>query len=187
MQKKTKIAIAGTSALALGAGVFLWIHTSVGRKIIRIAKGFIGQHETGTNTGFVNPVFEQMMKQLGGWYSGAEWCMAFARMVWLIALRGKKRLIASRLLNPSTQQSFVNVQRDNSGLLHISSKPKPGSIIIWRSRNQPSKGHAGIYIGKIAGKYFFIEGNKNDAVRLTQYIDYNVISNDLRFRGFINF
>jgi len=186
MKKSYKIAITGAGIAISGAAVFILLRKITGNKIVRIAKTFVGQRETGNNQGFVSANFEKLMRTLGKWYSGAEWCASFARLVWMLALSGKKRIIADKLMNPSTQQTYDNFSRDTSGLFRVSQKPKTGSVVIWRSRSRPHKGHAGIYIGKMAGKHFFIEGNAKDAVRLMNYVDYKNISNDLYLRGFIN-
>jgi hypothetical protein len=186
MLQKQKIAIAGTSTLILSAGIWFWVRTSTGRRIIRIAKGFVGQKEIPDNAGFYNPVFQSMMSMLGAWVPGAEWCASFVRMVWLSVLKGKRKTIAKKLLSPSTQTTFTNFQKDTSGLFTVSSKPKTGSVVIWRARSNPAKGHAGIYVGKIAGKHYFVEGNKGNAVRLTSYTDYSNPTSNLYFRGFIN-
>lgn len=186
MLKKTRIAIGGTALLLAGTAAFVWYGRTKGARIVRMAKGFIGQKETGTNTGFANPVFQSMMYTLGAWRPGYEWCASFARMVWLVALKGKQRTVAEKLLDPSTQRTYSAFEKDRSGLFSVGQKPKPGSIVIWRSRSKPHKGHAGIYAGKIGGKHYFVEGNSKNAVRLNRYADYKNYSKDLYLRGFIN-
>ena len=127
-----------------------------------------------------------MMGTLGKWQPGFEWCSSFARMIWLMVLKGKQKYIAEKLLSPSTQLTYAGFEKDTSNLFSVSQTPKPGSIVIWRSRKNPAKGHAGIYIAKVSGQHYFIEGNRNNQVSLTKYPNYNKISNDLHLRGFIN-
>ena len=49
--------------------------------IVRIAKGYIGQREIGTNEKFVSTDFENKMKSVG-WSRGNAWCNFFADLVW---------------------------------------------------------------------------------------------------------
>ena len=49
--------------------------------ILRIAKGYIGQREIGTNEKFVSTDFENKMKSVG-WSKGNSWCNFFADLVW---------------------------------------------------------------------------------------------------------
>jgi hypothetical protein len=49
--------------------------------IVRIARGYIGQREIGTNEKFVSTDFEDKMKTVG-WSRGNAWCNFFADLVW---------------------------------------------------------------------------------------------------------
>jgi len=49
--------------------------------ILRIARGYIGQREIGTNEKFVSTDFETKMKSVG-WSRGNAWCNFFADLVW---------------------------------------------------------------------------------------------------------
>ncbi len=186
MNDKIKIALTGTALFVSGVTALIWIKAMTGSKIISIAKTFVGQKEIAPNRGFVSAHFENLMRKFGQWWSGAEWCAAFVRMVWLLALNGKQREVAKKLLSASSQQTYVNFANDTSGLFEVSQQPKIGSIAIWQRTTNPAKGHAGIYLGKVNGKHQFIEGNRNNMVALMYYDDYTRISNILVLRGFIH-
>lgn len=144
--------------------------------------------EIQPNMGFVNKSFEKIMTALGNWRPGFEWCACFARMVWLSVLSGRKKEIAERLLSPSSQLTYANFAVDKSGLFEVSNKPKPGSIIIWQSVQEPHKGHAGIFISMFGNNYITIEGNKGQKVSVVRYTPEKMLrpSNVLKLRGFIN-
>lgn len=157
-------------------------------KIVKTAKKYIGEKEIEPNMGFINPVFQKVMYDLGNWRPGFEWCASFARMIWLSALDSKKSKVAEKLLSPSSQMTYDAFSKDNSGFFEISSVPKPGAIAIWRSVKEPGKGHAGIFIGKASDKFLFIEGNKGQKVSLTSYTLEKMLnySSSMKLRGFIN-
>ncbi len=186
MNKTSKIAIFSTSIVAAGIGVFVYMKKRVQLRILRNAKSFLGQKEVHPNQAFLDPNFQNLMYTIGNWRPGFEWCACFARLIWLLSLDEKRKVIANKLLSPSTQQTFANFMNDNSGLFEVSAFPKPGSIVIWQSSKEPAKGHAGIYVGQIPGFHIFIEGNKNNQVSITKYSNYHQISKILKLRGFIN-
>lgn len=185
MDKKVKIALITTAIAGTGTLVYLMLKNRIGKRIIKVARSFIGNKEVHPNKSFLNAHFQQLMSKYGQWRTGWEWCSSFARMVWMLALKGQHRAIADKLLSPSTQLTYSRFEKDRSGLFLTGQRPKMGSIVIWQSTKEPHKGHAGIYVGKIGGKHVFIEGNRNNQVQFTQYVNYNQISKILKLRGFI--
>jgi hypothetical protein len=157
-------------------------------EIVSTAKKFIGEMEIQPNMGFVNKAFEKIMRELGNWQPGFEWCACFARMVWLTVLTGEKHKIANRLLSPSSQFTYKNFAIDKSGLFEVSNEPKPGALVIWQSVKEPHKGHAGIFIAMLGNQYIVVEGNKGQKVSLVRYTPEKMLkpSNILKLRGFIN-
>jgi hypothetical protein len=159
------------------------------RKPVSVAEKYLGQEETTENLAFKNADFQTLMKS-AGWYSGAEWCAFFARMVWLKSLPSKKKAIAEKLLSGSSQQTFLNFQNDNSGFFKVSQTPKEGSIVIWQSTKTPTKGHVGIVKKVTANGFETIEGNSNidnSPGKVAHLIHTFAKSpNGLKLRGFIN-
>lgn len=121
-----------------------------------------------------------------GWYTGAEWCAFFARLVWLKSLPEKYRTIAKKHLSGSSQQTYVNFANDKSGLFRVSKTPKPGSIVIWQSNTNKAKGHAGIVESVNPLSFTVIEGNRGDAVTRVTYKKTNPNMQSAVLRGFIN-
>ena len=190
MIRKHKIPAIATSVAIAGIVTYLSFRNRLGRKITKLAESFLEQKEIPANQGFVDKTFEAKMKTFGKFYRGAEWCSIFTSAVWMMSLPEAKQLIAKKLLSPSTQQTFVNFNSDTSGLFKVSQKPQKGAIVIWRSVNNPSKGHAGIFVEKTRKGYVFIEGNTSDKVTRTirknpKEIETNTGS-ILRLRGYIN-
>ena len=186
MTKTNKILIASSAGLvSLGAAALFLLRNRIGKRIVKTAKSFLGQKEIHPNKSFLNQAFQNLMYNLGNWRPGWEWCASFARMVWMLSLKDQQKSIASKLLSPSSQQTFIGFAKDNSGLFYVGQQPNPGSIVIWQSTKEPHKGHAGIYVGKIAGQHVFVEGNRNNQVTLTRYGNYHQISKILKLRGFI--
>jgi len=157
-------------------------------KISSTARRFLGQEETGSNKAFKSSRFEKLMKS-AGWYSGAQWCAFFAKMVVLKSLSGQKKELAQKLLSGSTQMTWSNFKNDKSGLFKISDKPKKGAVIIWQSLNNSAKGHTGI-VSKVTSKgYEVIEGNSNYGGHsgIVKKLSYRFDENPkgLKLKGFI--
>ena len=156
--------------------------TDTGKKILSSAKKHIGLKEVPQNKGFYNSVFANEMKN-AGFRNGYEWCMLFVKMNVLAVLKGTKKEIASKILNASTQQSFTNVTTDPSGLFKVVKNPRPGDLVIWQSKENSFKGHAGIIQNVNKNNFTTIEGNTSNQVKeLTR--SYNGTSG-MRIRGFI--
>lgn len=199
MSRGIKIAIVISAILILG-GVGLSFVNHRKKKIIRQAKLFKGIEEVGTNAGFDNETFEKMMREVG-WSGGDQWCMFFAKNVYVHSLP-KLAKDFQKNLSGSTQGSFSNIEKGASPYLEVikEGSPKVGDIVIWQRKNDSSKGHAGIVIKvKDGGKKFdAIEGNTNydpefmgegqlvDIVpHETNYGEGDSVYKSLRLRGFI--
>jgi len=185
---KNILIIAGSAIATIGTAFLLYKQFNFVARIISQARKFVGERELEPNKGFVNQTFQKLMVNLGNWKPGYEWCACFVRMVWMLVLTGNKKVLANKLLSPSSQLTYENFEKDKSGLFSVSQTPKPGSITIWKSYSQPGKGHAGLFIQKLGGRYIFIEGNKGQKVSLTSYSENQMInySSTMKLRGFIH-
>ena len=165
-------------------------------RVISYARTFIGDvQEVGNNAGFTDEQFEKLMKEYGDFRSGDPWCMSFVKMVWNKKTKGKYKQLLDKLMNPSTQSTFENFQKDTSGKFIVSKTPKRGSIMILQSYKNgvpQYKGHAGIVTAVRKDGYSTIEGNSNDDGSRNGYTvarqDRKFVwsgSNNMRIRGFI--
>ena len=131
-------------------------------KIKRLALLYEGIEEVGTNDGFNNAAFEEMMKSQG-WRSNDQWCMFFATTMYVYALPDLADDFR-KSLGGSSQGSFRNVQAGKSKSLKAitSGKALPGDIVIWQNKSNGAFGHAGIVLEAGPGnKFKVIEGNAN--------------------------
>lgn len=179
--KKEYLYIAGF--LGLVVAVFFAVR-KFGNRIVTTAKSYVGQKEISPNTGFTNTFFTNEMKW-AGWYSGAEWCTFFARLVWLKSLDEKRASVAKKLLSGSSQQTYTNFANDKSGLFKVSNTPTPGAIVIWQSNTNKAKGHAGVVESVSPLSFTVIEGNRGDAVSRIKYDKSNPNMSSAKLRGFI--
>jgi hypothetical protein len=189
LNNKNILLLSGSVLASIGTAFLLYRQFGLASRIVMVAKKYIGEREIEPNQGFVNKSFEKIMYQLGQWRPSYEWCACFARLIWLLVLTGRKREIANRLLSPSSQLTFANFAADKSGLFEVSpDKPKPGAIVIWQSRAQPHKGHAGIFITKLGKDFITIEGNQGQKVSICKYSPEKMQNPTqiLKLRGFIN-
>jgi len=169
--------------------VILYFHFKTSKKVLRKAKSFLGQEETGENKGFRSSNFEAKMRKIG-WFKGAQWCAFFTRLVWLESLPAKYRKVAEKLTSGSSQQTFLNFQKDKSGLFEVKSRPKKGSIVVWQATRDASRGHVGIVTKVTSNSFETIEGNSNVnghpgiVTRLKHSFEKS--PSGLKLRGFIN-
>lgn len=132
----------------------------IGEKIADVAKKYIGQYEKPGNSGFIDPLFQQRMEEVG-WKEGDAWCAYFTELVWKEAY-GNQAMIKEldKLFNGSVIQTFKNFQLD--GRWSIAVKPSVGSLVIWR-HGLTDLGHMGIVLKVVDDDIFqTIEGNSND-------------------------
>lgn len=158
MKKKWLIAGSFLGVSSLLALIFF----SRKNRIVRRASFYEDIDEIGNNAAFADEKFEEMMKT-AGWKSGEEWCMYFAKAVYLKALPLQKDKI--NMLSGSTQSSFNKVKNGEIPDFKVvtSGMPRRGDIVIWQNKDNPSKGHAGIVTRTTSWEYPLgfttIEGN----------------------------
>lgn len=166
MKKKFTLPLIGLGALILFSAFRKKGMGNVGsaqEKIRKLALLYEGISEIGDNQGFTDAAFTEMMKK-AGWRSSEEWCMYYAKAIYIYAL---PELIEdfNQSLSGSTQSSFKNVQNGKSRHLKVvtSGPVLVGDIMILQNKSNPSKGHAGIVIAtdNANKKYTTIEGNVN--------------------------
>lgn len=194
--------IIGGSIAAVSAiyGVFYFSRRN---RIVRRAKFFEDVQEIGDNQSFADQTFQDMLAT-AGWKSGEEWCMYFAKAVYLKALPNQSENINK--MTGSTQGSFNSVKNGKVPNFTIitSGRPRRGDIAIWQNKANPSKGHAGVVI-KTTSKEFpsgftTIEGNteanadfygSGQSVRIVEHnLDYGQTAKSYpskTLRGFIRF
>ena len=189
-----QIAVGFAAFSLLGLGMFAYYFRK--RRTLRYARKWVGEKEISGNMGFENEKFEKLMREYGDFRDTQAWCMSFAKMVWMQKMGNKYDQLLNKLITPSTQTTWVNFEKDDSGLFELNKEAKPGDIVIWQKyKNGTStwQGHAGIV--KKAGKNNFesIEGNTNAqggregievAIKERKY-NFDT-TNGLRLKGFIH-
>ena len=171
---------------------------------IAAAKKYVGQTEILGNRGFVDPSFEQKMKDVG-FVSGYAWCCLFMELVYK---EGAKAIesealfeLFDKLFSPSTVKTFMNFTHSTEALeyFEFSTKPEVGSLILFRNYTLDGRpadtGHIGIVVEKLPeNRLLTIEGNTNnngssegiDVEYKKRYIDLAVHNGRLNLIGFIN-
>jgi hypothetical protein len=118
--------------------------------IQKVALSFVGQREKPNNMGFMEPRFEEMMKQTG-WRKGQAWCAFFAELVWMRAG------LSTEQFSGGAVQTFKNFNQDNE-------IPDVGDVVIWQTyrKGKPRwTGHAGIVVAWYGNQIITVEGNTN--------------------------
>jgi hypothetical protein len=176
-----------------GALVLAFVIFSKRKQISRYAKSFTGTNEIAGNLGWGDKEFEDLMKS-AGWRKGEQWCMYFAKMIWLDKYPAKADII-NKTLSGSSQQSYQAAKNDTTGFFEVTDKPKKGDIVIWQRVSSPASGHAGI-VTQVSGDDFeTVEGNTLDELESSdggtvankkhKLSEYNKQSG-LKLRGFIH-
>jgi hypothetical protein len=167
-------------------------------RIVRFAEKFVGEQEVAGNMGFYDKEFQDMISKYGNFNPGQQWCMSFAKMVWLQKFGTKYREQLDQLMTPSTQQTWDNFENDGSGKFKTSDKPSKGAIVIWQQfvNGSPEfKGHAGIVQNYNDTSFDTVEGNTNsnpdgsfnEGIVSEKTHTYNWdVNNGLRLKGFIS-
>ena len=191
---KQNKSLAVVFAISIPLGLVATINFMRKNRIVRYAKKFLGEEELLNNIGFVNEEFEKMMKEYGDYYNGNQWCMSFAKAIWLQKFGKRYQDDLDRLLTPSTQTTWQNFEQDTSGRFKTSLEPSKGAIVIWQqydNRVPKWKGHAGIVQDFNKETFDTIEGNTGaiggiDRVsEKTHTYNWNT-NNGLRLKGFIS-
>jgi surface antigen len=141
-----------------------YIKNKFGDLVTAFAGKWVGVKEIGDNQAFGNDVFQAMMKSVG-WKTTEQWCMYFAKAVHTEVFKNNPTELAkiNKILNGSTQLSYVQAQNDKSGTYTVSDKPQKGDIQIFRN-TLTGKGHAGIVTDVNSNNTVStIEGNTSDS------------------------
>jgi hypothetical protein len=178
------------------AGFFIYLDK---RKATQFAKLLVGQTEISGNMGFSSPAFQKLMEGVN-WNTGDQWCIYFAKVVWVNKYPDIKNLLM-KLISGNSQVTFSNFVNDKSGLFEVSSIPRPNDIVIWQYVNPSTgkaeqRGHGGI-VSKVksSGEFYTVEGNTNESGGREGYIvaekTHNISefnkSSGLRLKGFIHY
>lgn len=178
--------------LTVAVGTILYFRRK--NRIVRYARKFIGTEEIAGNMGFANEEFEKMIHDYGDFNRGQQWCMSFAKMVWLKKFGLRYREDLDRLMTPSTQQTWANFENDTSGKFKTGTEPSKGAIVIWQqiTNGTPTfAGHAGIVQDYNDKTFDTIEGNTNTnsegivAEKTHSFDEFNKTSG-LKLKGFIS-
>ncbi len=158
---KTHVIIGVSSAAAIATTIIIVSHyNSAANKILRCAGKWVGNKEIYSNQGWENKDFQNLMKS-AGWWPGAEWCNLFVRLVFrTVCKKGSDAYnFWDTHLSPSTQTTWSNLQA-KSKYHSIMDKPEKGSLVIYRSNSDSTKGHIEI-VEKVNkdGSYEVISGN----------------------------
>ena len=179
-------------SLTIAVGTVLYFRRK--NRIVRYAKKFIGEEEIAGNMGFADQEFQKMIHEYGDFNPGQQWCMSFAKMVWLKKFGLKYREQLDNLMTPSTQQTWQNFENDQSGDFKTSTEPSKGAIVIWQQfeNGTPTfKGHAGIVQDYDKEKFYTVEGNTSAVEGIDRVAEkthtYNWnLNQGLRLKGFIS-
>lgn len=133
------------------------------KRLIQIALSFVGVHELGGNN--KGPMIEEFQKAVDGKAQGESWCMGFIQYCIKKVeeeLNTKALIHRSELCTAVYEKSIIK-----------STKPNPGSIIIWQKYDEHNKptiyGHCGIVLSIIDQNWIdVIEGNTNDGTGLVR-------------------
>jgi hypothetical protein len=130
------------------------------------SKGFRGQMErlkrNAKNAGFVDGVFEGMMKSVG-WRTGQEWCMYYCKAVYMQFFSFDRDFLRTNfsggtIWTPSNIEK-LNARGDRRYIFVKENNPQIGDIFIMRSTSRDG-GHAGIVTEVLSNtKVKTIEGN----------------------------
>jgi len=133
------------------------VDAEAGKKVVAIARGYIGQKEISGNQGFVNPTFNRKMYGVG-FIKGQPWCGWFGKLSWKegglffpMIVPGSAMLIEMSL-NPELKPFWVNKPED---IL-------PGSMAVFaRYKNgvRKSNGHIAVVEKCEDGMLHTVDGN----------------------------
>lgn len=142
--------------------------------------------ETGNNSGWTDPDFQQEMKN-HGWAKGFAWCAIFTKYIW-------DRFNITSTNQKNHKDISINVMQTYNRFKSISTlNPEglePGSLVIWQSKKNATSGHIGIYLGSLDNETIVtLEGNTDaDGSREGDgiYIKKRIFKNcGFTFKGFI--
>ena len=178
------------------AGVGMLAYYMYKNRTVRYAKKFVGEKEIAGNMGFESEKFDELMRKYGDFRDTQAWCASFVKMIWMKKMGRKYEALLDRLITPSTQTTWANFEKDDSGLFTLGTEAKKNAIVIWQkyTNGKPTwQGHTGLVKKANKDKTFTtIEGNTNDSggregievAEKERTYNFNV-NNGLRLKGFI--
>lgn len=134
--------------------------------IPEIALKYVGEKEITGNMGFVDPVFEKRMREIG-FDDGDAWCCLFAELVWREYYKDDERVLKlfDVLFSDSCIATLSNFRVTEFKVNH---EPSPGSIMIMQRYKKEEdqymatwQGHAGIIVDIMNNEIVTVEGNTN--------------------------
>lgn len=162
------VAIASTLLVLFGGGLTAYlvnknknkIYSLPTNKVLEVARKYIGQTEIYQDKGFDDKQFEQKMKAIG-WKVNLPWCAYFIRLVFLEAFENEKRQLLKQLISSSSQQTFANFKKNekNYNWFSTSKNLQAGSIAVWQSQKNQSRGHLAIVESVSNNGFISIDGN----------------------------
>ena len=134
---------------------------SIAEKIVKVARGFVGQKEIKGNQGFYDKEFDEKMISVG-FRLGNAWCSYFAELVWVDAYSDNADML--KLIKRNFSGSSYRTWQNFKELGMDSKEAKVGSVVIWRKKKggvYTTLGHVGI-VTEVHDDYFVsVEGNTN--------------------------
>ena len=193
----TILAAAGAgSVLAVGSVVMLshLAQSKLERVIIDQARSYLHVKEAGTgnNVGFNDKAFEYKLYRLG-WRPSWDWCAYFVKLVLLEAFANlrlsEQYYFVKRYFTGRTQETWKNFRDHPRKFFELAAEPERGSVALWRNIYNQSKGHTGIVVSRLGGRFRTIEGNRrNDVGYMTRSLKaYTQPEGRLQLLGFIRF
>jgi hypothetical protein len=135
------------------------------KKIVKTAKGFLGQEEIRGNLGFKDEQFQKMMEAVG-WQKNQAWCAYFVELVWKLCYAQNQQLVQylNKKFSASAVQTWKNFQDTQFETNKI---PDFGALVVWQRYKKGKstwQGHIGIVsqLHEEQNSFKSIEGNTND-------------------------
>lgn len=132
-----------------------------GKLVVLNASKYLNIREIGRdNKGFNDVIFQSDLAKIG-WKIGQSWCCYFCLLVYLETYKNypKIQTAIKKIIDGSTQKSFLRAQTDKTKTFTTSKTPKVGDIAIWQNVNNTARGHAAIVIKVNTNTITTIEGN----------------------------
>lgn len=166
------------------------------KKILEVARGYIGEHEIAGNKGFVNPNFEEQMRMVK-WVPPFAWCSFFVMLVWRMAYAQLNSIIEADLrilISPSATQTYNNFTKSKEYKQYVSKIPKPGALMVFQY-GDTWRGHIGVVEKLLTDDWVIdVEGNTNskggreglEVARIKREVDFTFKKKGLHLIGFVH-
>lgn len=159
-------------------------------QIVEIAKTYLGKKEKPNNSGFVDPVMEAELREVG-WQAGWAWCACILEVIVWKAYPEQKEKVKG-LFVPSAVNTYRNLLRAG---YKSSLTPEVGRLVFWQRVKDGVKqwtGHCGVVSEVLSEKEFkSLEGNTNSAGSregdgfYEKQREVKVVENGLQVIGFV--